>query len=833
MVPIIWARALHQVIEALKSSKVPRSWSPTAASLQAWRRVNEPNSETSYASQWDVLIENRLDILRWPPVLRRFVGVTTPYIFLDGNDTVAISPAQGRGASFTFATPHELNDALSSANLCSPTEEVSTVDVLNSRAVSILGTDRATVLRALSSLVRQSWEKKCRERGLIEFVISGARRCWYLEAGTLPKNEVKYIDMGGKVRRRSLVGRSKKRKVYWHFAIEASLSIDECSIRVRPHVVFSEDGKTPIKSVNRQHSLRRSFCRNWWNDRWRDLLAAMLKYVSSGEEYFKMPVSSSEAFAVSSRLVSYEGVGNTGSRLRFLPEPPIEVGFSQKVDDPREGLMLFGPVSFERNPTEVRVGVIGTSAGVELFGKWCVSFNRPVLQSDKKKSEREVPFPGFEAVFNARWPRQPSTARIVSRTDLLNAIRMRDRHQAVYTAVDLFVEEVQKSTIDDDVQVDIWFIVIPDEIYLYGRPDSRVPKAISLAPVTKVNKRIAKRFSKEAPSIFPEDNAAARIYDHHADFHHQLKARLLAVRAITQVLRESSISHSLNAEEEKVVEEGDVPATSDSVEDGTERHMQDALDVYWNLSVACYFKAGGRPWKVTTARPGVCYVGLIFKRDELKSGGHACCGAQMFMDTGEGLVFKGAMGPWYSARTGQFHLSMSESKRLMGRVLEAYREAHGEYPEELFVHGRTRFSSSELDGFFAAASGRTVVTGVRITRTNEYKLFSSGEQAVKRGTVLLLNERTGLIWTSGFIERLKTYQGRETPNPLRVEVCGKSDANIDTILRDILALTKMNFNSSIYADGYPVTMRFADSIGDVLMATQETDTPPLPFRHYI
>ena len=104
---------------------------------------------------------------------------------------------------------------------------------------------------------------------------------------------------------------------------------------------------------------------------------------------------------------------------------------------------------------------------------------------------------------------------------------------------------------------------------------------------------------------------------------------------------------------------------------------------------------------------------------------------------------------------------------------------------------------------------------------------------VKRGTTLTLNEKTGLVWTSGFIERLNTYQGRETPNPLRVEICGPSSSDLTTILKDILTLTKMNFNSSVYADGIPVTMRFADAIGDVIMATGDRELPPLPFRHYI
>jgi hypothetical protein len=208
----------------------------------------------------------------------------------------------------------------------------------------------------------------------------------------------------------------------------------------------------------------------------------------------------------------------------------------------------------------------------------------------------------------------------------------------------------------------------------------------------------------------------------------------------------------------------------------------------------------------------------------------------MFLQDSDGLVFKGAVGPWYSPETGQFHLSRSEAKKLIETVLKAYSNEHSVAPRELFIHGRTRFNEEEWTGFCEAIDlSRTRLIGVRITRSNEYKLYSNGENAVCRGTALKVGNRVGLLWTSGFIDELATYPGRETPNPLRVEITKDSGADLDIqiVLRDILMLTKMNFNSCIYGDGIPVTMRFADAIGDVLMTAEERKIPPLPFRYYI
>lgn len=46
-------------------------------------------------------------------------------------------------------------------------------------------------------------------------------------------------------------------------------------------------------------------------------------------------------------------------------------------------------------------------------------------------------------------------------------------------------------------------------------------------------------------------------------------------------------------------------------------------------------------------------------------------------------------------------------------------------------------------------------------------------------------------------------------------------------MADVLALTKLNYNISIFGDGLPVTLRFADSVGEILTAARRKgDLPP-------
>jgi hypothetical protein len=49
------------------------------------------------------------------------------------------------------------------------------------------------------------------------------------------------------------------------------------------------------------------------------------------------------------------------------------------------------------------------------------------------------------------------------------------------------------------------------------------------------------------------------------------------------------------------------------------------------------------------------------------------------------------------------------------------------------------------------------------------------------------------------------------------------------VFDDIMGLTKLNFNSCHFADRLPVTIRFANAIGDILTAARQDAIPPLPF----
>jgi hypothetical protein len=124
------------------------------------------------------------------------------------------------------------------------------------------------------------------------------------------------------------------------------------------------------------------------------------------------------------------------------------------------------------------------------------------------------------------------------------------------------------------------------------------------------------------------------------------------------------------------------------------------------------------------------------------------------------------------------------------------------------------------------------IAGIQILRPNDLELYREDRKPIMRNTALKLDNRNAFVWSSGYVPHLLTYPGREVPTPLKIRIVF-GDSKIEQVIADILALTKVNFNACIFSDGFPVTLRFADDIGEILTAIPEVTSKPLMFRHYI
>jgi hypothetical protein len=505
-------------------------------------------------------------------------------------------------------------------------------------------------------------------------------------------------------------------------------------------------------------------------------------------------------------------------QLIQLPEPKLLFRYDQALEDPRDGLTLFGPLD-SGQIYGIRSGVVGTEAGIERFKRWGQSIQGPIISATTDSESLYRPFfPGFQTVFGVRWSPTPQIEIPIDPDELAKRIRIGNSHQRVFRTVSLFADAIIEAKRKEDVQVDVWFVIVREDVEKYCRPLSTVESSIRVEVDSIVSESEAKEFLTEPP-LYP-DMVEAQPFYYEPDFHNQLKARLLLKEAPIQIIRETTIAP------QDFLKANGFPV----------RKVDKPSVIAWNICATAFYKASGRPWKLARVRPGVCYLGLVFKRDERSvDSTNACCAAQMFLDSGDGVVFKGAIGPWYSPTSKEFHLNSEAASEVVKTAVETYKAKNStkRAPKELFIHGRIGFSDEEWNGFKSAVDRTTKLIGVQIKRRGDLKVYSNLEYPMLRGMAHILNERQAYLWTIGFVPRMQTFLGKEVPNPLFINVC-RGRIPIEQILKDILALTKLNYNACQYGDGSPVTLKFADAVGEILTAGPvQPNSSPLPFKFYI
>ena len=215
-----------------------------------------------------------------------------------------------------------------------------------------------------------------------------------------------------------------------------------------------------------------------------------------------------------------------------------------------------------------------------------------------------------------------------------------------------------------------------------------------------------------------------------------------------------------------------------------------------------------------------------------RAGATACCAAQLFVDSGDGVVFRGQVGPWWSSARGEFHLTRRAAAELLQGVLETYSANYSEPLDEIFLHCRSGLDRDEWDGFRSVSPATARLVGVKVRMDNRIRLLRSGRMPVQRGTLWCLDSRRAYLWGSGYKPRLATYDGAEVPVPLGIEI-QRGDADIGQVATDIFGLTKLNYNACRLGESQPVTIKFSDAVGEILVSNTSIKHPKPHFRFYI
>lgn len=495
---------------------------------------------------------------------------------------------------------------------------------------------------------------------------------------------------------------------------------------------------------------------------------------------------------------------------KYIPEPDLIFGNKKEDKDPRIGLKHFGPFFFtdEKSPLEsIRIGIIGNKECMSLANHVLKFIEQPV--SSPKSNRWLFPdYPGMnkESKFKCVIKTSENWNALMSDDLELHKIEnIENANERIGHAVNLYLEKIEKIAEGDD-QPNVIICTLPKPVELYCGIGEHTYGA-KTARASPLEKKIARLKSEHQEFLTEwgfESISDVEIKEKGFDFRNSLKGKAMKYGIPIQLIKESTLKHVLNYAELK------------------KRTKEDPATFSWNFSTALYYKSSGKPWRLAKLRQDTCYVGVSFFVDKLSPNRDIQISmAQVFTHNGEGLVLRGTeVG--IDERTKKPYLKKDQAQKLMGRALKKYYDSTGRNPTRVVVHKSSTFLEDEQAGFNKAIYGLEIPEKdfVAIRQSHGWINFVRlGNYPVLRGTLIEITDNEFLLYSSGYSPRIRSYAGHRIPNPLRITHIG--DSQNEEVAKEILGLTKLNWNTTAFSTAVPITIKFAEGVGRILSELAE------------
>lgn len=304
-----WHRGLGQLIVKLQKDNVPRKMGGSQDEFWAWSKAFL-HSDAGVIRNAEKLYSSWISVPELPSSIR--IHRRNPGHSLTRQDWNWPVVPFGSDLLLSFAASNELSDATATQAVI--LEKDISLDVFQETTSNTpLGKlSKHDVSNVLVDLTRQAWDRFCERRRLFPFELASGQKCWYMP---LPSSGIErhlFVDMHGKNRKKALIGRSDKYDVFWHLAVQAHPVFGTFPrLGLSLHIIFTSDGKTPLVSAKRMHRLRRTFCKNWWQWQWRDLLLVFLAWCTKQTTALEIPVSGSRSIRAGARPMVFNAPVST------------------------------------------------------------------------------------------------------------------------------------------------------------------------------------------------------------------------------------------------------------------------------------------------------------------------------------------------------------------------------------------------------------------------------------------------------------------------------------------------------------------------------------------
>ena len=197
-------------------------------------------------------------------------------------------------------------------------------------------------------------------------------------------------------------------------------------------------------------------------------------------------------------------------------------------------------------------------------------------------------------------------------------------------------------------------------------------------------------------------------------------------------------------------------------------------------------------------------------------------------------------------------MSKEDARKLVLKLKEAYFRLDGNSKlEKLVIHKVLHYTHDEMQGIAEALDGIDKVELLQIQKYSNWRAIRGIKEAgsgkitihdypVQRGTVIQLDDFSFLLWTHGSVMDSDVaglgkdyYQSsRGIPAPLLVRRFRGTDP-IETTVKEILALTKMNWNGGELYKTLPVTLDFSKRLARYAKQAETLQAVPYDFRFFM
>jgi hypothetical protein len=437
--------------------------------------------------------------------------------------------------------------------------------------------------------------------------------------------------------------------------------------------------------------------------------------------------------------------------------------------DPKTGLACFGPKSLDplkRHPTTLCIGFVGTSETVEKAQEW-ISINSRGVSGDEKHPD----FPGCAADrgFHTILEFDKDWVEPITQTELEGLLRTRNRRERF--------EKV--------------LVLVNEKLQLLDRKDLK-PEYVTLA--------LPETLTKKSESVDYPEKGLGMV---HRDLRRAIKAMAMKYKIPTQLVDQKTIEF---------------------------RDPDNPAKIAWNFFTGLYFKAGGTPWGPVGLIPGTCYMGISFYRGLGSANPKIYTSlVQAFDEHGEGLVFRGPDFEWdpQERESRSPYLKMEDAYKLVEFALDKYFAEMKQLPSRVVVHKSSRWMAEEKAGFREGLRNKVGRYDlVALQKQSAVRLITASKYPPLRGTRFTVGD-LDYLYTTGFVAELGQFHGMHVPAPLLIADHLSSDTPRELLLKEILILTKMNWNAARLGGLMPITLCFSRRVSEI-MKEIPPDEDPLP-----